>query len=121
MRTIIGAALLFGAFSAPVQAQVYPVQGRWGQGASSEKGAIDCTGKRVIEFIGNQRTDSNGGVPTYRSRSVSPEGSSSFRIVDEFTTGQIGAGHTSYILRKIDSDHIEMAMEGGALKLQRCK
>jgi len=30
-------------------------------------------------------------------------------------------GHTSYILRKVDPDHIELVMEGGALKLQRCK
>jgi hypothetical protein len=115
------AALLLSALTAPVQAQVYPVQGRWGQSASSEKGAIDCADKRVIDFIGSERTDSNGGVPAYRNQSVSPEGPSSYRIVDEFTTGQISAGHTSYILRKIDSDHIEMVMEGGALKLQRCK
>jgi hypothetical protein len=113
--------LLLGALAAPVQAQVYPVQGKWGQSTSSEKGAIDCADKRVIEFVGNQRTDSNGGVPAYRNQSVSPEGASSYLIVDEFTTGQISAGHTSYILRKIDSDHIEMVMEGGALKLQRCK
>jgi len=86
-----------------------------------KKGAIDWVGKRVIDFIGNQRTDSNGGVPSYRNRSVTAEGPSSYRIVDEFTTGQISAGHTSYILRKVDPDHIELVMEGGALKLQRCK
>jgi hypothetical protein len=85
------------------------------------KGAIDCVGKRVIAFLGDQRTDSNGGVPSYRNQSVTPEGPSSYRIVDEFTTGQISAGHTSYILRQVDADHIEMVMEGGALKLQRCK
>jgi hypothetical protein len=120
MRTIT-AALLFSVLAMPALAQTYPVQGRWGQSANSEKGAIDCVGKRVIDFIGNQRTDSNGGVPTYRNRSVTAEGPSSYRIVDEFTTGQISAGHTSYILRKVDPDHIELVMEGGALKLQRCK
>jgi hypothetical protein len=52
---------------------------------------------------------------------VVPEGPSSFRIVDEFTTGQISAGHTSYILRKVDPDHIELVMEAGAVKFQRCK
>jgi hypothetical protein len=114
-------AILLSALAAPVQAQIYPVQGRWGQSTSSEKGAIDCADKRVIEFNGNQRTDSNGGVPSYRNQSVTSEGTSSYRIVDEFSTGQISAGHTSYILRKVDSDHIEMVMEGGAVKLQRCK
>ena len=118
MRTIT-AAVLLSVLAA--MAQVYPVQGRWGQSTNSENGAIDCVGKRVIDFIGNQRTDSNGGVPSYRNRSVTAEGPSSYRIVDEFTTGQISAGHTSYILRKVDPDHIELVLEGGALKLQRCK
>jgi hypothetical protein len=122
MRITIMSALLLSVAAVPVQAQVYPVQGRWGQSADTEKGAIDCNGKRVIEFKGDQRTDSNGGVPAYLNQSVTPEGSASYRIVDEFTTGQISAGHTTYALRKIDADHIEMNMEdGGLLKLQRCK
>lgn len=112
--------VLLGALAAPVQAQVYPVEGRWGQSASTEKGAIDCTGKRVIEFTGNQRTDTDGGVPAYRNQSVTSEGPSNYRIVDEFTTGQISAGHTSYTLRKVDAGHIEMNMDGSAVKLQRC-
>lgn len=122
MRTIIVSVLLLSAIAVSAQAQVYPVQGRWGESTSSEKGAIDCTNsKRVIEFTGDQRTDSNGGVPAYRNQSVAAESSSSYRIVDEFSTGQISAAHTTYVLRKIDSDHIEMIMEGGAAKFQRCK
>jgi hypothetical protein len=118
MMMIISALLL----AVPAYAQVYPIEGRWGQSSNAEKGAIDCSGKRVIEFNGDQRTDSNGGVPAYRNQSVTPEGPSSYRIVDEFSTGQISAGHTSYALRKIDADHIEMNMQdGGSLKLQRCK
>jgi hypothetical protein len=116
-------AVLFGFLAAPVQAQVYPVQGKWGQSASPEKGPIDCTdNRRVIEFIGNQRTDSNGGVPSYRNQSVRPEGPTSYRVVDEFSTGQISAGHTTYALRKIDADHIEIDMQdGSSLKLLRCR
>jgi hypothetical protein len=113
--------LFFGAAAVPALAQVYPVQGRSGESASSEKGAIDCTSKRVIEFTGNQRTDSNGGVPAYRNQSVVPEGPSTFRVVDEFSTGQISNGHTSYTLRQVDPDHIELVMEAGAMKFQRCK
>jgi hypothetical protein len=96
MRITILLAVLFGVLAAPVQAQVYPVEGKWGQSASPEKGPIDCTGnRRVIEFIGNQRTDSDGGVPSYRNQSVRPEGPTSYRVVDEFSTGQISAGHTT--------------------------
>ncbi|HEY3223062.1 MAG TPA: hypothetical protein VGJ76_04630 [Pseudolabrys sp.] len=93
MRTIT-LGLLLSVLAVPALGQTHPVQGRWGQSTNSEEGAIDCVGKRVIDFIGNQRTDSNGGVPSYRNRSVTAEGPSSYRIVDEFTAGQISAGHT---------------------------
>jgi hypothetical protein len=106
----------------PALAATYPVSGRWGVSASSQKGAIDCTGKRVIAFNGNQRTDSGGGVPAYRNRSVTADGSDHWRVVDEFTNGQVNDAHTTYALRKIDDDHIVMQMQpGGTLKLQRCQ
>ena len=119
MRTILILATL--AFSAPAFAQSYPVDGKWGESTSSEKGAIDCNGKRVIGFNGDQRTDSKGGVPAYRNRSVSTSGTG-YRVTDEFTTGQIRNGRTSYNLKQIDADHVEMTQQGGpTLKLQRCK
>jgi hypothetical protein len=123
MRITILSAAFLSALAMPAQAQDYPVQGKWGQSASSENGTIDCThNQRIIEFIGNQRTDSNGGVPSYRNQSVQPEGPSTYRVVDEFSTGQISAGHTTYGLRKIDADHIEINMQdGSSLKLQRCR
>jgi hypothetical protein len=120
-KLAVAGAILLCAIAAPAFAGTYPVSGKWGQSASSEKGAIDCKGKRVIAFNGNQRTDSNGGVPAYRNRTVTLDGPSSFRVVDEFATGQI-SGRTSFTLRKVDADHIELAMQGGTtLKLQRCK
>ena len=123
MRTTILSALLLSALAVPAQAQVYPVEGKWGQSASGEKGPIDCAdSKRVIEFNGDQRTDSNGGAPAYRNQSVVSEGPSSYRVTDEFSTGQISGGRTSYTLRKVDPDHVEMNMQdGGSVKLQRCK
>jgi hypothetical protein len=122
MRITILSAVLLSVLAAPVQAQVYPVQGKWGQSSSTEKGTIDCTdNRRVIEFIGNQRTDSSGGVPFFRNQSVRSEGPSSYRVVDEFSTGQVSLGHTTYALRRIDADHIEINMQdGSSLKLQRC-
>src|SRR4029077_16190294 len=100
----------------------YPVAGRWGQSASTEKGAIDCSQLRVIEFKGDQRTDSKGGVPAYRLRTISEQDAKTFRVVDEFSTGQIRNAHVDYTLQKVDTDHIELNMQpGGKLKLQRCK
>jgi len=115
--------LLLSVLAAPVQAQVYPVQGKWGQSLSTAEGTIDCTkNNRVIEFFGDHRTDSNGGVPSNRNVSVRTEGPSTYRIVDEFSTSQISGGQTTYAPRTIDPDHIEMNMpDGSSLKLQRCK
>ena len=121
MRSVTMSALLLTALVAPAAAATYPVSGQWGESASTAKGAIDCRGKRVIGFNGDRRSDSKGGVPTYRNFSVTAEGPSSFRIVDQFNTGQINARAT-YVLRKVDADHIELNLQpGGLLKLQRCK
>jgi hypothetical protein len=108
--------------AAPAWAGTYPVSGKWGAGSTSAKTPVDCSKLRVIAFNGSQRTDSKGGVPAYRNRSVTPVDGSNFRVVDEFSTGQISAAHVNYTLRKIDADHIELDMQpGGVLKLQRCK
>ena len=119
MRTILILAAL--TVATPAVAASYPVSGKWGESTSTEKGAIDCSGKRVIGFNGNQRTDSKGGVPAYRNRTVETSGNG-YRITDEFTTGQISNGRTTFTLKQVDADHLEMTQQGGALlKLQRCK
>ena len=122
MRKMILSAMLLTALAAPAFAAGYPVSGKWGQSASAEEGPIDCGALRVIEFKGDQRTDTKGGVPAYRIRSVAPEGPGLYRIVDEFTTGQIRNAHVNYTLSQVDADHIELNMQpGGMVKLQRCK
>jgi len=119
----IGTALiLIAALTAPALADSYPVSGRWGESDGSQKGAIDCTGKRVITFKGEQRFDTGGGVPAYHNKSVGTDGSNRWRIIDQFSTGQISAGNTSLTLTKVDADHIVLDLQGGhTLKLQRCK
>ena len=122
MRILIP-ALLGLARASPALADTYPVSGRWGENRSGDpdKGAIDCNGRRVVGFNGNQRTDSKGGVPAYRNISVRPY-ADGYRIVDEFTTGQINGGRTNVTLRKSGDDRIELALQGGStLKLQRCQ
>jgi hypothetical protein len=125
MRSLILSATLvaaLGTLGTPALAGNYPVSGKWGPTDASKKGAIDCAGKRVIGFNGNQRTDSHGGVPGYRNVSVTSDGPSQYRVVDQFSNGQVGNGRTTYTLRQIDTDHIDMQMQtGGTLKLQRCQ
>jgi hypothetical protein len=122
MRTLILSATLVAtlyALGAPALASNYPVSGKWGPEIAGKQGPIDCKG-RVLGFNGDTRTDSKGGVPGYRLKSLTTEGTT-FRITDEFTTGQIRNGSTSYTLRQTDADHIELHTQGGTQKLQRCK
>jgi hypothetical protein len=121
----IGAGLLTAAImTLPVLAGYavaanYPVTGKWTYEAKGDGPAKDC-GTRYMDFQGEQRFDTGGGVPAYRNRSVE-EGSNEYRIVDEFNTGQINARLT-YSLRKIDDNHIELKMpQGRTIMLQRCE
>ena len=121
MRIIVLSLLVTAALSPPAYAASYPVSGKWGESTSTEKGAIDCEGKRVIAFSGDQRHDSNGGVPDYRNVTVTPQGVSRFRVVDTFANAQVSNPHTEYTLQQIDADHIELQTQGGTIKLQRCR
>ena len=121
MRKIILSLVLGTALSAPALAGSYPVNGRWGESVNSEKGAIDCAGKRVMAFDGNQRHDSNSGVPDYRNESVTNAGTSRYRVVDTFANAQVSNGRTEYTLRQVDDDHIELQTQSGSIKLQRCR
>jgi hypothetical protein len=110
------------ALSAPALADSYPVNGRFGVVPGFTDKPLDCAGKRVVAFHGDQRTDSKGGVPAYRNRSVTAAGASTWRVVDIFTTGQISNAQAIYTLRAVKADRLEMNMTpGGSLKLQRCK
>ena len=106
----------------PAFADNYPISGRWGVSASAEKGPIDCAKLRVITFNGNQRTDTGGGVPAYRNRTVTSDGLSQWRVVDVFTTGQISNAQARFTLKLDDADRAEINMQpGGLLKLRKCK
>lgn len=104
------------------QAASYPVQGRWGQSTSTDKNPIDCSRLRTVDFQGERRFDSGGGVPDFRAISVQPEGQSSFRVVEEFRTGQVNGRNSLTIRVKTDPDRVELdPARGGSLQLRRCK
>jgi hypothetical protein len=104
------------------QAASYPVQGRWGQSTSTDKNPIDCSRLRTVDFQGERRFDSGGGVPDFRAISVQPEGQSSFRVVEEFRTGQVNGRNSLTIRVKTDPDRVELdPARGASLQLRRCK
>jgi hypothetical protein len=118
----IALALVSIALACPALADTYPVAGRFGVSAWTQDGRIDCAGKRVVTFIGNQRRDTGGGVPTFVNRSVTRTGPDRFAVVDEFTTGQIYYAKAVYDLYIASPDRILLDLQpGGALKLQRCE
>ena len=125
MHTILIRAICTLAFALAaiphVLAASYPVSGKWTYNDVNGDGPSKECGSKYMEFSGEQRTDKGGGVPGYRNLSVTPSGSS-FQIVDQFATGQINA-RSVYTLRKLDADHIELAMQAGGktIKLRRCE
>lgn len=104
-----------------VQAQsAYPVSGKWTyENPHGEGPAKDC-GRRYMTFQSPQRFDTGGGVPSYRNISIDNAGNATYRIVDEFATGQIRA-RSSYTLRQIDADHIVIQVAGNTIPLRRCQ
>lgn len=121
MRLLMLTAVTF-VLSTPALADTYPVSGRFGVVSSFTDKPLDCQGKRVVAFNGDQRTDSNGGVPAYRNRSVQDAGASTWNVVDIFTTGQISNAQAVYTLRQVKDGRLEMTMQpGGTIKLQKCK
>jgi len=110
------------ALATPACADVYPVAGQWGLSDWSKTGPIDCQKLRVIEFSGEQRTDSAGGVPAYRNNWIKPQSAGRYRVADWFSNGQVRNGQVFYELRLRDADRLEMILDrGGTLRLQRCE
>jgi hypothetical protein len=101
-------------------AQSYPVSGKWTYEDSGGEGpAVEC-GKRYMDFQGERRFDTGGGVPDYRNRTVTGDGNE-YRLTDEFNTGQIRA-RVDYNIRRIDNDRIELKLpQNKTVRLRRCQ
>jgi hypothetical protein len=112
-------ALYISPQAAP--AASYPVAGRWTYDHAAENGPAKNCGARKMEFQGERRLDSVGGVPEYRNLSVAQTSASSYQVVDEFFTVQI-RGRMEFTLRIIDPDHIEIHLvrAGKTFMLRRC-
>ena len=118
---IQAAAALLALAIAPASAASYPVSGRWTYDYSSEKGPAKQCGLRYMDFRGERRFDTGGGVPDYRNVSARSAGSGRYALVDEFDTGQINA-RLEYTLDLIDNDHLQITLGSGpTILLRRCE
>jgi hypothetical protein len=120
MRLFSAAVLCLVA--APAFAASYPVQGKWGESNSTDKKPVDCGRLRTVDFQGERRFDTGGGVPDFRALTVQTEGQSAWRVTEEFRTGQI-KGRSNVVFRvKSDPDRLEIDPQRGAtLKLRKCQ
>lgn len=101
-------------------AQSYPVSGKWTYEDTGGDGPAPDCGKRYMDFQGNQRFDTGGGVPGYRNRTVTQDGNE-YTVQDEFNTGQISA-RLNYNIRRLDNDRIELKLPANkTIKLRRCE
>ena len=61
-------------------------------------------------------------MPAFRNQSIQQNGRNNFRIVDEFTTGQISNAQARYTLKIVEPDRVELNQQpGGLLKLRKCQ
>jgi hypothetical protein len=119
--TLTFAAVALASCAGVAAADPYPVAGRWTYDHASEPGrAKTCTG-HIMEFRGEQRFDTGGGVSQYRNVSVNRASQTQFAVIDEFFNVMI-RGRVPYMLRVIDDDHIELHLEqgGAVIPLRRC-
>jgi hypothetical protein len=101
-------------------AQSYPVTGKWTYEDTGGDGPAKECGTRYMDFQGERRFDTGGGVPDYRNRSVTQDGDD-YRLVDEFNTGQIRS-RLNYNIRRVDNDRIELKLpQGKSVPLRRCQ
>jgi hypothetical protein len=101
-------------------ADSYPVSGKWTYDNTAGEGPAKECGKRYMDFRGERRFDTGGGVPDYRNRSITQDGDN-YSLVDEFNTGQIQA-RLNYNIRRVDNDRIELKLPANkTVKLRRCE
>ena len=101
-------------------AQSYPVTGKWTYDDTGGDGPAKECGKRYMDFRGERRFDTGGGVPDYRNRTITQDGDN-YSLVDEFNTGQISA-RLNYNIRRVDNDRIELKLPANkTVKLRRCE
>jgi hypothetical protein len=120
--TILRLTVLTGALTLALPALAgYPLTGKWTYDDVDGKGPAKICSKRQMEFAGEQRFDSEGGVHAYRNVRVEPNGAETWRITDEFVNGQV-RGRVTFTVTRADEDHIniKMAMGNGNFRLRRC-
>ena len=116
------AATLAGAMMVALPALAgYPLSGKWTYDDVEGKGPAKVCGKRQMEFLGEQRKDTEGGVHAYRFVKFEPIGTETWRVTDEFFNAMI-RGRVTFTVTRTDEDHInvKMAVGGGNFKLRRC-
>lgn len=101
-------------------AEPYPVSGKWTYEDTGGEGPAPECGKRYMDFQGERRFDTGGGVPDYRNRTITQDGDE-YTLTDEFNTGQINA-RVDYNIRRVDNDRIELKLpQNKTVKLRRCE
>ena len=118
--SLLAAVAIGPGIAEPAAAESYPVSGKWTYENAAEKGpSPECSG-RTMEFSGERRFDTGGGVPDYRNLTISMENPARWRVVDEFFTGQV-RGRIEYTLAQTDPEHLQILLGDREILLRRCQ
>ena len=118
MLAVVGLAPTIAGIAA---ADTYPISGRWTYRDVTADGPSKTCNSPTMEFRGDRRFDTSGGVPRYINVDVERTSASSFMLRDLFLTAPNVRGHVNYTLRLVDEDHIVVALAGKTFVLRRCE
>ena len=119
---ILSSIVVAGGAALPARADTYPVSGFWTYRSAAEKGPAQTCDTPTMEFRGDRRFDTMGGVPDFRNVRIARLDASTFALNDLFLTWPNVRGNVYYSLRLIDEDHIEIEIPraGTTFLLRRC-
>ena len=119
--SLAAGVLAAAALGNVARADSYPVSGKWTYDNAEEEGPAKECGRHTMEFKGEMRFDTGSGAPEYKNMTVTKFDTSSWRVLDQFYTGQIW-GRVSYTLQLVDDDHLKLRFDAGGRvsALRRC-
>jgi len=120
--TLLISVIVLAGGALPARSDSYPVSGRWTYRNVADKGPAETCDSPTMEFRGDRRFDTSGGVPDFRNVTVDQIDASLFAVNDLFLTWPNVRGNVYYSLRQIDDDHIEINIPraGKTFVLRRC-
>jgi len=122
LNLVLAVVALAPAAIGAARADSYPVSGLWTYTDVAGAGPSKTCDSPTMEFVGDHRWDTGGGVPDYRNVAIEKLDASRYALNDEFLGPPNVRGNVQYTLELLDEDHLVMNIVryGRTIALRRC-